>query len=85
MGLDAVEIVMELERRFEIEISDALATQVETVQDLSNVVWGLADAERWPSSSEFLEEVTSVIAVQMCVSVAKVRPNTHLRRDLRIE
>jgi hypothetical protein len=24
MGLDAVEIVMELERRFEIEISDAL-------------------------------------------------------------
>lgn len=49
MGLDAVEIVMRVEKTFDIKIKDAEAEAIRTVGDMHNIVWSKIDGK--PSES----------------------------------
>ena len=57
MGLETVEIVMEVERRFGISVPDEVASNCVTVADLQKVVVDLLVAKGGQRSSEFDAEV----------------------------
>lgn len=94
MGLDSVELLMAIERRFQIDIPDAEAGSIATVGDMHSwlcrklhqpdpslsgqVANDLTDEEIWI-------ELQLVVIDQLNVPLEAVRPEAHFVYDLKVD
>jgi acyl carrier protein len=83
MGLDIVEMVMEVERAFGIQIADADAGKLRTVGDLhayirDHVPGAAEDRELW-------ERLVDVIHRESGAPRERIRPESSFVEDLRME
>ena len=80
MGLDTVEIVMEIEREFGISVPDDRAESSRTVGDTSSMIVELLVAKGRTRSAELEREVwerlVTIVAEQMRISRTEVRPES---------
>ena len=85
MGLDLVELVMEVEEHFDVPLPDSELTQVRTVADLANLV-----ASKLPSSGvddpvecqQTLDVIREITASQLGFRLDQVHPDSEFVRDL---
>jgi acyl carrier protein len=92
MGLDSVEIIMEIEDRFGIEITDAEAARCARVGDLLACVMAKREAgetakpqrEQW-TRPQVLEEIRDIIVEQAGVRRERITLDTSLTGDLQID
>jgi hypothetical protein len=86
MGLDSVEILLEVEERFGVQISDDVALKCVTVADLQAVVVDLLVQQGRTRSSELQDEVfkglVEISVEQMGINPAKVRPESRWVGDI---
>jgi len=84
MGLDTVELVMAVEKRFAIEIPDKVAAQIATVGQLHQYV--MEELKRRGSveltSDRVYTILTDLICRQLGVSREAVTPEAHFVNDL---
>ena len=66
MGLDSVELVMEIEDCFEIDIPDEAAEKLQTVGDVTNYVHARLAAEGRPRDREAVLAMVRVITCDQC-------------------
>ena len=86
MGLDAVEIVMELEKEFGVSIPDAEASRVVTTADLRDcVLRQLARSGRSPDPQQVWVRVRQIIADQSGIAAHLIYPEARLVEDLHLE
>ena len=81
MGLDGVEIVLELEDTFAIKIPDEDAEAVKTVGDLVALVRDLAGLSPELDDATF-EKVAAIIADQMAYLKDRITRDSRLIEDL---
>ena len=87
MGLDTVELVMAVEEHFEIEISDEIATTLETVGLLHRFVVSELQRKsllRVDDAAVFLE-LRSIICEQTGIKPEKIVPDAYFVKDLRLD
>jgi acyl carrier protein len=92
MGLDSVEIVMDIEDHFGIEVTDAEAGRCARVGDLFACVIAKLEAgettkpqpEQW-TRPQVLEEIRDIIAEQAGVRRDRITLEASLTGDLRID
>jgi acyl carrier protein len=92
MGLDSVEIIMDIEDRFGIEITDAEAARCARVGDLLGVIMAKLEAgqttkperQQW-TREQVLEEIRDIIVEQGGVRREQVTLEATLRGDLAID
>jgi acyl carrier protein len=92
MGLNSVEIIMDIEDRFGIEITDAEAARYACVGDLLGCVMAKLEAgettkpqpEQW-TRSQVLEEIRDTIVEQAGVRRDRITLEASLSGDLRID
>jgi acyl carrier protein len=92
MGLDSVEIIIEIEDRFGVEITDAEAARCVSVGDLLDCVIVKLDAgqtskperQQW-TRPQVLEEIRDIIVEQAGVSRERITLEAGLRGDLEID
>jgi hypothetical protein len=86
MGLDTVEILIEVERHFGVEIDDDTASKCITVGDLQDVVVNLLVQKGRPRSTELRDEVfhalVQISVDQMGIDPAEVRPESRWTGDV---
>jgi acyl carrier protein len=87
MGLDSVELVMSVERRFDIEVPDEIAATLVTVENLHRfVVSELQRLDRQPLDSDAVfAEIRDLICDQLGVEPERVIPEARFVEDLRID
>ena len=91
MGLDAVEIVLELERILEIAIPDRVGDRLWRVRDLEDLMLRLRREQLAPgvvasvSDQAVRQVVRDVIAKEMALPVETVSPDARLVGDLGID
>ncbi len=83
MGLDGVEIVLELEDTFAIKIPDEDAEAVKTVGDLVALVRDLAGLPPELDDATF-DKIAAIIADQLHFPEGLIRPDSRLVEDLGI-
>ena len=90
MGLDIVEMVMEVESVFGVEIPDAVAERLRTVGDLYDYVrdqvapGGVPDGAG-PYAGELWERYLDVVARETGVPRARLRPGASFVADLGLD
>jgi acyl carrier protein len=92
LGLDSVEIIMDIEDRFGIEITDAEAARCIRVGDLLGVVMAKLEAGKttkperlqW-TRQQVLEEMRDIIVEQAGVRREQVTLEATLRGDLAVD
>lgn len=79
MGLDTVELLLELERRFGVQLRDAECSEVRTVADLAALVIGKLPrrAEPCPTASTFYELRRQLMS-NPAVQLQRIGPRTRL-------
>lgn len=89
MGLDSVEIVMELEREFRIRVPDDEAERVRTVDDLVGLVVRALKASDDPPVLEnahlrtiVFEKIRDIVAGVIGIDARRVVPSARLHDDL---
>ena len=88
MGLDSVELLMEVEREWDLEIPDAAADRLATVGDLYWLVLdGLSARARAtgapaPDPPQVWARLVAIIARELGVEPGRVRPEASFRGDL---
>ena len=92
MGLDSVEIVMELERAFKIRVPDGEAEHVRTVNDLVDLVIRNLDPAEYPQRTGnehlrlmVLEKTQRIIAGILSIDPCRVTPTARLIEDLGVD
>lgn len=81
MGLRGVELVLQVEEKFQIEIPDAAAAKIATVRDLVDFIAARVSHSNWPRERVFA--VTRDIIVELLdVDPARVTEQAHLVDDL---
>lgn len=84
MGLNMLEIAMEVEQEFDIEIPDDAAAEIRTVGDLTDWVYIAMDPKNpsgW-TQPRIEQTVHEIVAKQLGVKVADLRPTTRFVEDL---
>jgi acyl carrier protein len=80
MGLDAVEIVMEVEDHFGVSVPDEVASRCITVADLQRAIISLLVAKGQPRSTDLEVEVyrhlVNIIVDQTGMNAADIRPES---------
>jgi acyl carrier protein len=92
VGLDSVEIIMDIEDRFGIEITDAEAARCAAVGDLLGCVIAKLEAgettkpqpAQW-TKPQVLEEIRDIIVEQVGVRRDRITLEASLTGDLRID
>ena len=82
MGLDIVEMVMEVEKAFAVRIPDADAARLETVGQLFAYLQEHAPLARQPDAWERFQ---TVLAHEIGVPRGEIRPEASFVRDLRMD
>lgn len=84
MGLELVEIVMEVEQTFGIIVSDDDAPQIRTVGELHEYVLDWRERERQPEcpTGRVFRDIRRVLTATTSVSKQAVRPSTELKTIL---
>ena len=86
MGLDGIEIVMEVEKDFGIKLADADAANVRTVDDLVNLAFAnlMREPERLPDRLRHVVflHLQTVLSEQMGVRRSKIKSKSRLVEDL---
>jgi len=83
MGLDTVELVLAVEKKFEIEIPDSDAGKISTVGDLHAFVMSeLGRLGRPLESSDAYERLRELICHQLGVKPEVVVPEARIVKDL---
>jgi acyl carrier protein len=92
MGLDSVEIIMDIEDRFGIEITDAEAARCVRVGDLLDCVMTKLKTGQTSkpgrqqcTTSQVLEEIRDIIAEQAGVRRERITLEAELRGNLEID
>lgn len=92
MGLDSVEMVLELEEAFEIRVPDEEAEHVRTINDLVEMVIRNLDPEEFPSRTgdEHLrlivfEKTQRIVAGVLSIDPCRVTTTAHLIEDLGVD
>ncbi len=86
MGLDSVELVIAVEKEFNIEIPDQVAADLDTVQKLFDYVMEQLN-QQYPEVDEtlVLQDLTRLIVDQLGVKPEQVTLDAHFVNDLRID
>lgn len=85
MGLDSVELVMDVEETFDIEISDREASNIETVGQFYDFILAkLAAAQRNMDKQEVWETLRKCIVKIGGMAPEKVVPEARIIKDLGI-
>ncbi len=82
MGLDSVELLMNVEAHFGLEIPDADASAMQTVGDLHAYI--VRHAQPTPSPDASWEWLRSMIAEEFGVDLRRVVPTATIVQDLGI-
>lgn len=87
MGLDAVELVMKVEKHFGIDIPDAQAEKLETVGLLHAFVWDelRRRGRKDKGYTQVFDELRELICEQLGVHPRVVVAEAHFVKDLRID
>jgi acyl carrier protein len=89
MGLDIVEMMMEIEKSFDIEIANADAEGLATVGQLFDHVRGMLDprtaGDRGPYAGPVWERFLDVIEEKTGVERSRLIPTAHFVRDLKLD
>jgi acyl carrier protein len=87
MGLDSVELVMKVEKHFDISIPDEDAAELYTVGALHEYVYAALQG-RSPGQkgyAQVFDEIRSLVVEQLGVDPRLVQPESHFINDLRID
>jgi len=76
MGLDGIEIIMSVERLFDIKISDDEAEHCLSVGALIEVVWNRVDRTRW-TEIQVKNRIRRIVADQLGHRIKDVRPESN--------
>jgi hypothetical protein len=86
MGLETVEILMEVEDHFRIKVPDAVASRCITVADLQNVIVDMLVARGRERSSELKDEVfhdlVDIVVKYNGMAAADIRPESRWVGDI---
>jgi hypothetical protein len=86
MGLETVEIIMEIEDRFHVSIPDKIASTCNTVSDLQRELSTLLQQQgRQPSQAlehEIYDGIVAVIVKQTRIPASKIRPESRWIGDI---
>ena len=84
MGLDTVELILAVEREFQIEIANEVASQIATVGDLHECVLRELARQRAITAdrTQTFEKVRGIICDQLGIDPRHVRPEAHIVFDL---
>jgi acyl carrier protein len=86
MGLDSVELVMEFEDAFEMDIPDADAGKLQTVGDVTEYVWRRLAAEGRPRERDAVLAIVCVITCEQCgTTLDRLTEQTSFINDLGID
>ena len=84
MGLDGVELIMEVEKAFTIQIPDREAENILTVGDLYNSVWNHVEKEG--ADRKAIEtKINQVIVDTLGVSLKKISPEKGFIDDFGVD
>ncbi len=78
MGLDTVEIVMEVEAAFGLRIPDEDAAKVVTVGDLARLVARLARS----NEGAVFPQIREIVSKQLGIPLERIIPKAEFLRDL---
>ena len=92
MSLDSMEVLMRIERDFDVDIPDPTAERLETVeavvaflhQELAKRRQSDSKARSW-SEKELLDALRDIIVDEVGVARHRITPQAHFRKDLGIE
>jgi acyl carrier protein len=83
MGMDSVELVMDIEKKFNIRIPNSQAETIFTVGDIHAIVWQhLSAGHSDKSKSEMEHEINQVIADKAGFDLSEITPEKRICDDL---
>jgi hypothetical protein len=92
MGLDSVELLMEIEKEFSIRVEDREAEMVRTVQDLYDLVWMTIQrkARNHNESASISKNIAfsrtrELISISTGIELDKILPHHNLKKDLNLD
>ena len=86
MGLDTVDFLMHLERRFDLEIPDAAAAKIETIGQLKDYISAELQRKGQNMPSErILEEIKHILVREFAVKENQIRLDSRIAADLGLE
>jgi len=86
MGLEGLEIMIGLEKAFEIELADDAFARVFTVGDVCDVCWlSVQQADGQWTRKGVEEKVIAVLGCELGIREADIRLDHHLRNDLGVD
>ena len=87
MGLDSVEFVLEIEKKFSITIDDAEAEKLGIVGDIARYIVreSLAQNETVVSYEDALQDITAMLVNTYDVPRELVTPSAHVVKDLGLD
>ena len=86
MGLDTVELVMDVEEKFDIEISDRDASKIETVGQLYDTVLAkLTEKHASVDREQVWEQLRMIFVDEFGLRTAQVVPEARITKDLGLD
>jgi acyl carrier protein len=87
MGLDSVELIIKVEKHFDISIPDEEAAKLYTVGALHEYVYAALQrrSPRQKGYVDVFDELRSLIVEQLGVDPRHVQPEAHFVNDLRVD
>ena len=87
MGLNSVEIVMEVEDEFDISIPDPDAERIMRVGELAEYVFAAMGGDqnsKGLSRDDVLQKIRTIVSEQMVMPIDQITAEKHFVRDLHI-
>ncbi|HWB28699.1 MAG TPA: hypothetical protein VG738_24670 [Chitinophagaceae bacterium] len=85
MGLDTVELVVEIEKTFDISIANDIAAKVTTVADFYNVVEKYVEEGNNYTREEIVRAVNSIVANFTRLPLDEITPGKRICEDLGLD
>ena len=82
MGLDGVELIMALEERFDLIVSDTDAATMLTVGAMDDYTIAVLRKRGHVDEEEVKRQIRKLICSQLCVKESQLKPETRFIQDL---